>query len=251
MKTVRLVLHATALLLHLWLGILILVSVFWMLTLAQRRCMVRWWSGIALRICHTRTVVRGTPPASRQGVMVVCNHISWLDIPILNSRVALRFVAKSEIRRWPLVGLICARTETIFIRRGLRHAVHEVMHYLKDVLQSGGQVGVFPEGTTSAGDGLLPFHANLLQAVLEAGVPIVPVALRYTDRAGRPSQVAAYVGDMTIGDSLRQVLSAKHIVAEITFLAPIYPTPEMSRHDLARLAQAAIAQSLGFALPHS
>ncbi len=251
MKAVRLALHASALLLHLLLGIFILVSAFWALSPGQKRFMVRWWSGIALTICHTRTVVRGTPPPPMEGMMVVCNHISWLDIPILNSRVALRFVAKSEIRRWPLVGLICARTQTIFIRRGLRHAVHEVMHYLKEVLQSGGQVGVFPEGTTSSGEGLLPFHANLLQAALEAGVPIVPVALRYTDRTGRPNQVPAYVGDMTIGDSLRQVLSATGIVAEITFLAPIQPSPEMSRHDLARLAQEAIAQSLGFALPHS
>ena len=250
-SALQLVWRTPLLALHLLLGVLLAALVFWALPVAGKRALTRWWSAVVVLIFHTRTRCVGSPPLPGQGVMVVSNHISWLDIPVLNSIAPMRFVAKAEIRRWPVIGFFCAQTGTIFIRRGLRHAVHQVMHHLKEVMQAGATVGVFPEGTTSAGNGLLPFHANLLQAVLEVGVPIVPVAVRYRDALdGTPSSLPAYIDQVSIIESLRRVLSSNGLIAEVTYLDPILATPEMTRHDLARQAQAAIAQSLGFALPH-
>lgn len=252
MKLLQLIWRVPALMLHILLGIVLTTLVFLVLPIAAKRAITRRWSAIALLILRTRMRLSGTLPVFGQGVMVVCNHVSWLDIPTLNSIMPLRFVAKAEIRRWPVIGFLCAQAGTIFIRRGLRHAVHQVMHHLKEVMQSGALVGVFPEGTTSAGDELLPFHANLLQAALAAGVPIVPVALRYRNAlTGEVSEAPAYIGEMSILESLWRVLDSDGVIAEVAYLDPILATPDMTRHDLARRAQAAIAQSLGFAPPRN
>lgn len=248
MKSARLIVRACALLGHLLLGVIIVSFGYRFLNPARQRAILLRWFKIVLHICHVQIVVRGEPPAVDQGLMMVANHISWLDIPTLNSVFPLHFVAKSEIRKWPIVGYLCARTGTIFIRRAQRHTVHQVMQFIKELLVQGHQIGVFPEGTTSAGDILLPFHANLLQAAVNSGVPILPIALRYLDahgpNQGQRSLVPAFIGDMTIITSLRQVLSSTGLVAEVSYLEPIYPQPGQSRHELARKAHAAIALHL-------
>ena len=109
------------------------------------------------------------------GRLVVANHLSWLDIFAIDALCPASFVAKSEIARWPLVGTLVARAGTLFIERGRRHAVHRLIEHIERSLQAGGRVAVFPEGTTGAGHALLPFHANLIQAAVDAQAPVVPV----------------------------------------------------------------------------
>lgn len=250
MKALQLLWRVPLLALHILLGVILAALVLPWLPLAGKRSLTRGWSAGVLWVLHTRVHKVGALPMPGDKVMVVSNHISWLDIPVLNAIAPLRFVAKAEIRHWPVVGFLCAQSGTIFIRRGLRHAVHQVMHYLKEVLRSGVPVGVFPEGTTSAGDRLLPFHANLLQAALETEAQIQPVALRYRDaRTGAPTQIPAYIDQINIVESLLRVLGSNGIMVEVTYLEPIYPQPGFTRHDLARAAEAAIAQSLELALP--
>ena len=227
--------------LHLLLGVAIVLLVYPFLNPARRQWVARWWSRRVLSLCQMRWVVHGELPAGPR--MFVMNHISWLDIYTLNSLRPSQFVAKAEIRTWPLIGLLCQRAGTIFIERGKRHAVHDVIHILAQRLRDGQSAAVFPEGTTTCGNELLPFHANLIQAALQAGVPVTPVALRYAYQ-GQRSEVPAYVGEMSLVQSMRRVLMHPGLVAELTLLPDLHPEDFKTRHALAQASQAAIAQAL-------
>jgi 1-acyl-sn-glycerol-3-phosphate acyltransferase len=111
--------------------------------------------------------------------MFVANHVSWVDIEMLHSQRMMGFVAKQEIRSWPLVGWLTARGETIFHQRGSHESMGGVMHAMLARLRAGRAVGVFPEGRTRDGAAVGPFHARIFQPAVEAGVPVQPVALRY------------------------------------------------------------------------
>ncbi len=222
--------------------------------------MIRWWSRKLLGICGITVRIVGRKPAfmetisapTKQG-MLVMNHISWIDSYVIHAFKPARFVAKSEIRSWPIIGYLCDRTGTIFIERGRRHAVHDVNKTLAEILRNDGFVAVFPEGTTTDGTHLLPFHANLIQAAVDAGVPVQPAALRYL-KPGRkgvskdePTTAAAYIHTVNLFDSLKMIIHNAPIIAEIRLLDSIPPTG-YKRHEIATMARAAIAEELGFSL---
>ena len=115
----------------------------------------------------------------------------------------VRFVAKSDIAHWPLVGTLARGGRTLFIQRDSRRDALRVVHHMAESLKAGDRLAVFPEGTTSDGAGVLPFHANLFQAAISADVNVVPVALRFEDSAsGKRSSAACYVDDDTLHLSL-------------------------------------------------
>jgi 1-acyl-sn-glycerol-3-phosphate acyltransferase len=123
-------------------------------------------------------------------VLLVANHISWLDIVVLHAARHCRFVSKAMCKRWPLIGTLATGAGTLYIERESRRDAMRVVHHMADALQAGDILAVFPEGTTSDGISLLPFHANLIQAAVSAGAPVQPVALRFID-AHRPDQPGA------------------------------------------------------------
>jgi 1-acyl-sn-glycerol-3-phosphate acyltransferase len=177
------------------------------------------------------------------GVLWVVNHISWLDIFVLNCVRATAFVAKSEIRHWPLIGWLAAGAGTIFIERASRHAVHKVGHAMQAHFAREQAVGLFPEGTTSSGFDLLPFYANLFEPARKAATRIQPVALLYFHQ-GRRSDLAAFVGEQTLLESLWQVLSNSSLSIEIHFLPTLLEAGAESpppRTVLSRLAREALA----------
>jgi 1-acyl-sn-glycerol-3-phosphate acyltransferase len=231
--------------LHLLLGVNIVLLVYPFLRLAQRTAIVRWWSHRVLSLCGISLVVKGSLPAGPR--IFVMNHMSWLDIYALNTLKPSHFVAKSEIRGWPLIGLLCDRAGTIFIERGKRHAVHQVIHQLTERMKQGHTSAVFPEGTTTRGDQLLTFHANLLQAAIEAHVPVTPLALRYWHHEQR-SEVPAYVDGMSLLESMSKVVMTPGIVAELSLLPELHPEQFNTRHALARAAQDAISAHLGLSV---
>jgi 1-acyl-sn-glycerol-3-phosphate acyltransferase len=228
--------------LHLLLGVSIVLLLYPFLGLERRHTVVRWWSHRVLSLCGMTLVVKGDLPAGPR--LFVMNHISWLDIYALNALKPSHFVAKSEIRGWPLIGLLCDRAGTIFIERGKRHAVHQVIHQLAERMQQGHTAAAFPEGTTTRGDQLLPFHANLLQAAIEARVPVTPVALRYWHHEQR-SEVPAYVEGMTLVESMSKVVMTPGMVAELTLLPELHPEEFKTRHALAKAAQDIMSRYLG------
>jgi len=175
--------------------------------------------------------------------MIVANHVSWLDIFALNAVSPVRFVAKSEIRRWPAIGWLSARTGTLFIERGRRRDTARVSGLVTEAMRSGDVVAVFPEGTTTDGSQVLRFHSSLLQPALAAEAGVQPVALRFERSDGSLCVEAAYDGDKSLWHTLLQIVAQREIIARLHFLPPL-ETGAADRRALANAAQSAIISSL-------
>ena len=187
---------------------------------AAQSAQVQVWSLALLGHIGIALEIRGQPPVLGP-VLLVSNHISWLDIPVMHAARHCRFVSKSDIKDWPLVGTLATAAGTLYIERSSRRDAMRMVHLMRDALLAGEVLAVFPEGTTGDGLSVLPFHANLLQAALSADAPAQPVALRFTDKAsGQPSLAPIYVGDDTLLGSIWRTLSAPPMVAVVHYGAP-------------------------------
>jgi len=207
------------------------------------RHLMQRWARTMLRPLRLEVRARGHLPARDTPLLLVANHSSWLDSYALNTVSAARFVAKSEVREWPLVGTIADRFGTFFLQRGSYRAAARMVGALTDALCGGQPVAAFPEGTTSAGDGVLPFYPALFHAAVRSGAAVQPVAIRYRAADGTATRAAAYVGDMSIADSLRLLLREPSLTAELIFCAPLAPAGR-NRKQLAAQARAAITAAL-------
>lgn len=206
------------------------------------RCRQRW----SLRLLSLLAVQIETAPfTAPPGCLIVANHISWLDIFAINAVRPSAFIAKSEVRRWPFIGWLSARNDTIFLRRGSHGHAREINAEIKAWLNARRDIALFPEGTTTDGTHLRPFHAALLQPAIETRRPILPLALSYLDSKGNPSQAPSYAGETTLLQCFAAILSARSLVARIQ-PCPIIATNGKSRRELVRLAHDAIAQQLGY-----
>ena len=238
-----------AALLHVALGIAFAVLAFPWIGRAGRDASVLIWSRLLLSIVGVRLVSAGTPPSPGSGArpvgvgsLLLINHTSWLDVFSIAAVVPARFVAKAEIGRWPVFGWLAIVVGTLFVERGRRHAVVRTNQAVARRLRSGQLIGVFPEGTTTDGSRLLPFHANLVQPAIDLGAPLRPVGVRFTQR-GQFSQAAMFVGQMNLMQSLWRVATAAHLTVQLHWLPALDPPPS-NRHAAARVARAAIAHAL-------
>ena len=187
------------------------------LSQAEREVEVQRWAAGFLRVWRIELEVRGTPPAGGP-LMLVANHISWLDILVMHAAGFCRFVAKSDIKHWPVIGTMATEAGTLYIERASRRDALRVVHHMRDALLRGEVVGVFPEGTTSDGQQLLPFHANLIQAAISAQSPVLPVALEFVDmRTGAISMAPIYIGDQSLGGSVWRTLTTPGIRAVVSY----------------------------------
>jgi 1-acyl-sn-glycerol-3-phosphate acyltransferase len=180
--------------------------------------------------------------------VLVLNHISWVDIFVINARSPATFIAKSEIRDWPFVGWLCTLVGTLYIERGKPSAAKKATAEIVAELRRNSLIAVFPEGTTTFGRSLEPFHAALFQPALDAEATLHPIALRYFDRSGAHSDAAGFVGETTFVESVWTIVSARHIVAELQFLPPA-PASGHTRRSLAEKTESAIAAALGVPPP--
>lgn len=210
------------------------------LPVKARRALKSRWSRQLLDALGVRLRIAGTPPASG---LLVANHISWLDVYAINALAPTAFVAKNDVRAWPLIGWLSTHTETIFLERGSRSAAMRAKERLTDELRQRACVAVFPEGTTSNGDTLLPFHSALFQSALDAGMRVAPVALRYTGSDGEPSPAPAYVGDTSLWQCLRTIVTTGGLTGHLYFLPALDPAG-MDRRQLAQQAHRLIAGRL-------
>jgi 1-acyl-sn-glycerol-3-phosphate acyltransferase len=191
--------------------------VFPRLSQSEREDRVQAWARGMLDVLGIGLRVTGTPP-SKGPVLLVANHISWLDILVMHAARYCRFVSKADVKHWPLIGSLATGGGTLYIERESRRDAMRVVHHMADALRAGDVLAVFPEGTTGDGRELLPFHANLIQAAVSAQVPAQPVALSFLDAAtGEPSFAASYVGDETLVGSLWRTMSAPGLVALVAF----------------------------------
>jgi 1-acyl-sn-glycerol-3-phosphate acyltransferase len=187
---------------------------------AQREATVQAWSRQMLRILGVPLRVEGCPPAEGP-LLLVANHLSWLDILVLHAARHCRFVSKSDVKHWPLIGALATGAGTLYIEREKRRDAMRVVHHMAESLRAGEIVAVFPEGTTGDGEDLLPFHGNLIQAAISADVPVQPVALRFVDRmTGQDSPGPLYLGDDTLLASLWRTLAGPPFEAHVRFGQP-------------------------------
>lgn len=205
---------------HILAGLLTILFRFPRLSQEQREIRVQVWSREMLARLGVRLVVKGTP-ATRGPVLLVANHISWLDITSLHAARYCRFVSKADVKGWPLIGALASGVGTLFIERESRRDAMRVVHHMADSLRAGDVLAVFPEGTTSDGVHLLPFHANLLQAAITAEVPVQPVALQFLEaHTGQRSLAPCYVGDDTLLGSVWRTVRARGITVQMVFGEP-------------------------------
>ncbi len=231
-----------------WVGALLLRGALTVLLLypwssdARRMVMKQRWSAAMLNALGVRLEPRleALSPAS----LVVANHISWLDIFVINAAFPAAFISKAEVRHWPLIGWLAAVNDTVFLRRGSRGHARLINEEIGARLAAGKRVVLFPEGTTTDGTRVLHFHGALLQPALEARCPVVPLALSYQDQDGQRSLAPRYDGDISVGASLASILACPGLVARIQACPALQPE-QAQRREMARSARFAITQALG------
>jgi 1-acyl-sn-glycerol-3-phosphate acyltransferase len=209
----------------------------------------RWSRGL-LAILRVRVVGHNAPAIVPEPCLLVTNHVSWLDIFAVYTILPSLFVAKSEVRRWPLVGRLVARVGTLFVERGSRRNARVTNDRVVAALGRGRLVAVCPEGTTTDGRTLKAFHAALLQPAIDAEATVLPIALRYVDAGGEQTDAAAYVGEMSLVESLWRIARAPSLVVELRFAGPI-DARAMRRRELAARTRSVIARELDLPLGHT
>ncbi len=228
-------------------GALILRVLFPRSSASRRRRLVGWWSAKVLKIAGVAVRIEGTPPAhGESGAMIAANHVSWLDIFALAGVRPTRFIAKAEIRDWPLAGWIADRGGTIFIRREKRRDTGRISERVHQALADGDCVGLFPEGATTEGDEMLKFHSSLFEPAVANAAHVHPCAIRYLRADGTLCREVAYVGELSFTQSFGQVLRQRGVVVTLSFAAPI-ETVNRTRREVAALAEGEIASLLGLA----
>jgi 1-acyl-sn-glycerol-3-phosphate acyltransferase len=229
--------------LHLFVGVAICALAFPWLGSARRNGHIQRWSRQLLGICGVSVELGAGVPALAHA-MIVANHISWLDIFVINALHPCRFVAKSEIRAWPVLGWFADKAGTVFLARGNRRDLRHIFKGMVHSLELGERVAFFPEGTTAPQGSLLPFHANLFEAAIDARVAVQPYALRYLDPCGALHPSVDFIGDMTFAQSMMAILAGGPIRAQLVCL-PALDASGAHRRELAQASHAAVAGALG------
>ncbi len=223
---------------HLLNGVFTILLLFPHLEEPERARRVSRWATRMLDILRVRVVTKGRPPMVRAGgAMLVSNHVSWLDIHVFQSLLPVRFISKADVKGWPIIGWLAVEVGTVFLVREKKSDAVRVNQVMTQHLHSGELLALFPEGTTSDGKEILPFYPSLFQPVVDARAQVWPSRLRYVDRGGNASEVAAYYGGMTLAESLWRIAREDEVFVEVEFL-PVVPNQDgQNRRELARLCE--------------
>jgi len=234
MKTFKILLH---ILLVVPLCLHILVS-----TKNQQERIIRFWCKRLLSIFEIKVEVTGlgTYLMNQKKYLMVANHISWMDIIVIQSIKPCIFVAKSDVASWPLFGWVAQMTGTIFIKRDKVSDIKKALKKMKRRLIKR-SVCIFPEGTSTNGRYLLPFKSNLFQSSIDTNKSILPLCLRY-EQNNTYSDKAAFVDDMSLVDSINKIKQEKDIYVIVEVLQPI--RPRYNRKELASYTQQMIRKNL-------
>ncbi len=195
-----------------------------LLTLPWPRRRARWrhlcfrrWSRALLAVMGARVASRGTPPEAP--FLLVTNHLSYIDVLVLASRVDGTFIAKSEVAGWPLIGALCRSVGTLFVDRGLRRDLPRAIAAIDRTLAAGQGVVLFPEGTSTRGEKVTRFHPSLLEVAARAHTPVSYASLGYATAAGvAPAEMAVcWWGDMELAGHLWALLALPGFDATVAF----------------------------------
>lgn len=228
---------------HLLFGGLQVALLFPVARRSWREALKRRWSHQLLELL--RIEIDASDPALLriENGLLVANHVSFVDIFAINALLPSGFVSKSDVAGWPLIGWMSRHNDTVFIERGSRKAAHQTQQKMLSALASGQRLAIFPEGTTTAGEGVLPFHGALFQGAIDAAVPVSVLVIEYLDRNGGPTTAPAYIDDLSVLDCLLNIIGSGGIRVRIT-LAARYLPPLQDRRHLAHQAHQAVAAAL-------
>jgi 1-acyl-sn-glycerol-3-phosphate acyltransferase len=230
-------------------GLLIQLAVFPGASVARKHYWIARWSRWILRSAGVTVIEHAAPGQALRMLtgprLLVANHMSWLDIMVINSLAPASFIAKAEIRAWPVLGWLVATSGTLFIDRGKRAAIRNIVTSIEHQLDQHQAVALFAEGTTNDMTYLLPFHSNLMQPAITKQATVVPLGLRYIEsQSGSIATAVEFVGDTTIVQSVLRVLSARAISAQLHVLPTIQAHTVASRQILAKQLQDQISLAL-------
>ena len=199
------------------------------------------WSRLLCAICGLRLISKGKK--HNNPVLIVANHVSWIDIPVIHSFKLAGFVAKAEISKWPILGWIVKSGETLFIARGKHESRKKVLQLIDARLNQGRSIALFPEGKATDGEYLAPFHRQLMQAAVETQVPIQAIAIKYINKDGSRNKSIGFKEEETFIDNVFRILSLPSCTVELNFCDAI-ETKEMSARETARITHAQVAKVL-------
>lgn len=202
---------------------------------------VNAWSKIICRACGIRIQSKGVKHGNP--VLIVANHISWLDIPIIHSQKLLGFIAKSEIGSWPLFGLLIKSGEVVLIKRGKHKSRKKVLELMQQRLKQKRSIGVFPEGKATNGEKLGRFHRQLLQAAIETQVPIQAVAIKFIHKDGTRNKNIGFRPHEKFIPNILRILALPSSTAELNFCEPL-ETKDITARDAALKTQQQVAEKL-------
>jgi len=204
---------------HVFNGLMTLFIYFPICSQQSKQLHIRKWSIRLLNIFGLKLNVLNSSILPNKPYLLSSNHISWLDIHAINAFHPIRFVAKSEVSSWPIFGWMAKQLGTVFINRGSsRHAV-QVVGNMIEVLKTE-SICIFPEGTSTDGKTIKPFKANLFEAAVVNQVPVYSLAIEYIDlNTGLRSDVAAFIDDMGLLESMQNILKHRHLQVNLCFLS--------------------------------
>ena len=215
-------------------------------SLPRRQALTQQWARRLLRVFRVQVQVQGEPPQTGP-LLLVANHISWLDILLLLAACPVQFVARIENKHWPILGWMTQQAGAVFVERSSARDMARVIAQVSDYLQqNAGIVALFPEGKTSSGEAVDTFHGNMLQAAINAACPVQAVALDYRLAAtGARSTAVSYASPLNFVQSLLSTLASGPYVAQVQF-APSLPAQAHSRKRLAGHLREQVLQMRAF-----
>ena len=205
------------------------------------RYMVRWLARGVLRLLDIQVRAAGTLPPGP--ALMVANHLSWIDIVAVLAYHDCTFVAKDDVRGWPLVGPLGDALGVIWIDRKRKRDLIRAIAALCTALQRGDRVLLFPEGTTTTGRDVLPFRSSLVEAAVRVGAPVVPVALSAHAENGE-GETLCWVGDETLWEHLPRVRALRRAMFDVQVLAPMGAGPPRKVRSAAARTEVVSARRL-------
>lgn len=225
-----------------WRGLRMVMHLLWGMVQLQRaggyrepfhprvRATVQHWYGRLLQMLDVEVEVIGELPHEHEGaVLMIANHISWVDIPLIGALTPVNFLSKAEVKDWPLVGALAAHIGTLFISRGSGDTDH-VMKAMADHLSRNLSVLFFPEGTTTDGSKVRRFHKKLFKVCEITPVRVCPLFIRYSAEGG--VNPLPFVGDVGFGSHLWQLLGHRRLKATVEVLPAVDLDPERVGHQI-------------------
>ena len=213
---------------HVISGVLTLLIVFPSSEPSVKTAHIKSWSKRLLALFGVDLKINNPSIIPNSPYLLASNHISWMDIHVINAFKPIRFVAKSEVESWPIFGWMAKQLGTVFIERGnSRHAIQVVSNMI-NVLGTE-SICIFPEGTSTDGSSIRPFKANLFESAVISHAPVYSLAIEYFDRkSGLRSDVTAFIGEMGLLESMSNILKHRNLRVELTFFPPSAASPGFS-----------------------